>query len=154
MIQLFEGKVCPSIDGMLPVRNDKSVKPRGGLWTSSYHEKLGSDWVQWCLSEAFRGPRFNCYLLHPKNNVRVYTINYLFQLEDLIGAKSSYLDGSIDFESIARIYDGIRLTRDGQWATRLSSPSLYGWDCESTVWFRWCFEKVEYLGEVEFAKYE
>lgn len=25
-----------------------------------------------------------------------------------------------------------------------------GWDCESTVWFRWVFAEVRWLGELDF----
>jgi hypothetical protein len=52
----------------------------------------------------------------------------------------------LDFEAISNDYDGIHLTTNGESATRLTSGiSLYGWDVECTLWFRWCFESVEKL---------
>ena len=38
--------------------------------------------------------------------------------------------GVYDFEAMAKDYDVIKLTDEGQWKTRLTNPSLYGWDCE------------------------
>jgi len=50
----------------------------------------------------------------------------------------------MDWEEIAKHYDGVMLTEAGQVHTRYSRPlSLYGWDCESTVWFRDVFEGVK-----------
>lgn len=52
----------------------------------------------------------------------------------------------LKFSEMAKQFDGMHLTDNGQWATRLppfDSPNLYGWDCESTLWFRWAFDKVE-----------
>ena len=47
----------------------------------------------------------------------------------------------LDFERLSSEYDGLRLTNDGYLATRSarSGPALVGWDCESTLWFRWIF---------------
>ena len=49
----------------------------------------------------------------------------------------------LDFERMAADFDAVHLTDEGQWATRLTQPSLYGWDCESTCWLRWAFERAE-----------
>src|SRR5579859_5289640 len=50
----------------------------------------------------------------------------------------------IDFERLAQEYDGIWLTEQGNCETHLSYPhDLSGWDCESILWFRWCFDHVE-----------
>ncbi len=50
----------------------------------------------------------------------------------------------IDFERLATEYDGLWLTEQGNAETHLSYPhDLYGWDTESTLWFRWCFRHVE-----------
>jgi len=50
----------------------------------------------------------------------------------------------MDWERISKEYDAVMLTEDGQVHTRFSRPlSLYGWDCESTVWFRDVFESVK-----------
>ena len=56
-----------------------------------------------------------------------------------------------DWSLVAERYDGVHLTDEGQWATRLSHPlNLYGWDCESTLWLRWVFDSVEELGRRTF----
>lgn len=57
-------------------------------------------------------------------------------------------------EAIAKKYDAVHLTSEGQWRTRHSTPNLYGWDCESTLWLRWKFEKVEYIGEMGYMRAE
>ena len=55
----------------------------------------------------------------------------------------------LDWEQIAREYDGVRMTNKRQWTTRMPRDikdmnlSLYGWDCESTLWFRDVFSKIE-----------
>jgi len=56
---------------------------------------------------------------------------------------------AIDFEKLSQAYDGIWLTEQGNAATRLSFPyNLYSWDCESILWFRWCFERVKTIQPV------
>jgi hypothetical protein len=57
----------------------------------------------------------------------------------------------LDFERMrADGYDGVHLTEQGQWRTRLTELNLYGWDCESTIWLRWAFTSVEPV-EVDFT---
>lgn len=51
-----------------------------------------------------------------------------------------------DFELLAKHFDVIHLTENGQYETRLNHPDLYGWDCESSLWLNWAVEKVEDLG--------
>jgi hypothetical protein len=57
-----------------------------------------------------------------------------------------------DFEKLAQDYDAMHLTKRGQIETRFSyDVNLWGgWDCESTVWFRWVFAEVRWLGELDF----
>lgn len=145
--QLFEARQhYPPASGEYPVQNQMYFnKPAGGLWTSDYiDDSRGSAWIQWCLAENFRANPFDCYLLTPDPKARIYTIDSLSDLlllanqfqyrpEPDLRLHSMY----IDFVSASRQYDAIHLTDRGQWATRLSLDcSLYGWDCESTCWFR------------------
>lgn len=134
---------------------NRYVKPSGGLWTSTYDERHGSGWVQWCLDEEYSLPKaglWQCTLLHPSPTARVYEIDTLADLkrllrtfgENTLGAGLRF--GYPDFEAVAREFDAIHLTDAGQWATRYSEPSLYGWDCESTLWLRWVFASVEEIG--------
>lgn len=130
---------------------DFFVKPFGGLWTSTLVDN-SSAWVDWCRDENFGEPdKMNWFVLHPKQDARVYVINTLSDLRRLI-ARYPHPDreqqiygrmfGYVDFPRIALDYDAVHLTDAGQQATRHSEPSLYGWDCESTLWFRWQFTEV------------
>lgn len=135
-----------------PIKNDSFVKPKGGAWTSTYtpNKKYLSDWLRWYDSEMPYTKTPCLYILYPKSTAKVYTINSYMDLEKLhndgfSGNSSRVLSlrEHLDFEKIAKVYDAIHLTENGQWRTRLSTPySLYGWDCESTLWFRNVFEKI------------
>lgn len=140
-------------------REPAFFKPHGGMWTSPYEGEYGSAWCQWCLSEEFRidreKPDFHLWLLEPDPEKRVYLIDSYEDLEALIDL---YPSGPAfqglsrewpNWKGVSEDFDAIHLTEKGQWATRLTTPySLYGWDCESTLWFRWGFESVEDLGIV------
>lgn len=160
----------PSPDRMKPVRAPErpSVKPRcgGGLWTSTYQGDHGSGWVQWCIDESFDGaPSWgSCWLLTPSPRAQIYEIDSYADLQTLCrlyGRTETFGEGSPfgpfhntypDWSLVAERYDGVHLTDAGQWATRLSCPlDLYGWDCESTLWFRWAFDAVEELGPRTFV---
>jgi hypothetical protein len=155
--QLFvkSNRQPPSEKRFVPPENSPcSTKPFGGLWTSSYDEQWGSDWVQWCLSENFKSNPFDSWLLIPKSSARVYVIDSLAALQTLLDyrgvewklSSAAFSEIGPDFKTLAEEIDGIQLTQEGQWETRFSRPGLYGWDCESTLWLRWAFESVQYLG--------
>lgn len=131
------------------------VKPRaGGLWTSSYSSECGSAWVQWCIEERVvadcaegAGSWPECWLLEPHADARICEIDSFDDLrrpclcygrpQDDSPHASTYLDWSL----LAEHFDAVHLTEEGEWATRLSAPyDLYGWDCESTLWFRAAFD--------------
>lgn len=160
--QLHVGPVMPTEERMKPVINRICfTKPSGGLWTSTYRPRHGSGWVQWCLSEDFGVPDegWRAWRLQPAENARIYTIASLADLQRLLaefGEQPRLFPGMMrypDFEAVAREYDAVHLTDEGQWATRLTHPeSLYGWDCESTVWFRWAFDSVAELGVKRFSR--
>lgn len=154
--QLFTGSE-PSAGKMAPIRNEGFIKPRGGLWTSSYDAELGSDWIQWCQAEDFQVPRggWPSFILEVDPNARILTID---SYEDLASACERYAITSdfpitiLDFERMAQDYDAMHLTATGQMATRLTHPvSLYGWDCESTIWFRWMFTSVTNIGRQKYS---
>ena len=148
-----------------PVTNDSfgGVKPKNGLWTSTYDPECGSAWVQWNFSERFAGIRkndllyFHAYVLYPQE-AKVAVIDTLEDLENLIEKYRFKTEvpfrffgtESLDFEALSQDYDALHLTEKGQWATRHGSPNLYGWDVESTLWFRDCFSRSEYLGNFGF----
>lgn len=129
------------------------VKPDGGLWTSTWDPEYGSGWIDWCLAESFAGPSFNVWLLTPDPAARLYEVATLDDLERLVEqypGETGRLGGTREYPSwtaVAEDYDGVHLTDDGQWATRMSHPvNLYGWDCECTLWFRWKFTGVRLHG--------
>jgi hypothetical protein len=145
------------IEQIAPVSNkDARCKPFGGLWTSSYVNG-SSAWIEWCEAEEFGDPHgANRFLLYPKADARILVIDSLADLERalsdygsvcvksaVMGAPYFSQDRRPDFEEIARHFDAMHLTEEGQEATRFTEPDLYGWDCESTVWFRWAFDRVE-----------
>lgn len=136
-----------------------------GLWTSTY---LGpgriSGWAEWCGPEEFGGPDWQVFLLTPEPDVRLWEIN---AHADLLALMERYgVEGEIfrclgrhsmfpemDFDRFtADGYAGVHLTEAGEHRTRWGmlngecDPSLYGWDCESTLWCRWAFTDVEDLG--------
>ena len=168
--QLWQGKNTSKLDPkeFKPAQNETLWrKPKkGGLWTSTYDEKLGSDWLQWGIAEDYNNPDDlifkNCWLLYPEANINVYEIDTYADLENLCKkASQSYTFGETsphgpyeetypDWEVLAQEYDAIHLTVNGQCETRLSRPlTLYGWDCESTLWLQWKFAKVEYIGDLQ-----
>ena len=132
--------------GPVDNRGHIGVKPRFGLWTSSYVEGC-SAWVEWCRDENFCNPyALNWFLLEPNPKARVLVIDTLADLKRLLAEfKQPPAPGFEaittwpDFERIAEHWDAMHLTEAGQWRTRLTLPSLYGWDSESTLWFHWCF---------------
>lgn len=139
-------------DSIRPVKNQHFVKPDWGLWTSTFNPegKYASGWVEWCAGEM---PEWivdmHAFLLTVSPTARVYTIDSLGDLVSLVSKYPLKTDIPqlkqfewIDWEAVSRDYDGVYLTDEGQWATRFSTPSLYGWDSESTLWFRNVFTKV------------
>ena len=134
-------------------------KPRkGGLWTAQWDERWGGGWVQWCLSEQYDGPTWKyVWLLDPEPAARVLVID---SYDDLARAfdrwphrdeRYDHRDGYLAWHRIAEEFDAVHVTEEGQWRTRLTHPlNLYGWDCESTVWFRWAFTSAREVGERTF----
>ena len=127
----------------MPIKNVDFVKPEGGMWASEYtpDEEYMSDWER-CVKEdlGIDKPLDYGIIFELTENARVYTIN---NYDDLVRLWESYhftspyegvmsysSDMLYDFEAMSKDYDAIKLTYDGQWKTRLTRPSLYGWDCE------------------------
>jgi|SRR5580765_3814057 len=118
------------------------------------------------------------FLLDVDPDVRVYVIDTYADLERLhdafpfcvarIGDSPRLLDPTphlrsgpiarmpwcgVDWLAVAARHDGIHLTDRGQGDTRLTMPlSLYGWDCESTIWFRWAFTRVTPVADLAFPE--
>lgn len=129
-----------------PIVDIKFIKPKGGLWTSPLRydgDRLtGTGWTDWCNSEEFGNPSAPITLIHPNPDAAVYLID---TAEDLKALEQAYWQPSdypismfpqLSWEAVAADFDAIWLTDGGQWATRFSTPGLYGWDCETVFWLR------------------
>jgi hypothetical protein len=131
-----------------PVRNDPTAlgKPLGGLWTSSYEPNYGSGWVRWCIAYRYNEP-FDLHwtVLTVSKSARLAIINSPVDLAALIERYPRTLRKrrGLDFERLAGEYDGLHLTQRGYLTirTKRSRPTLAGWGCESTVWFRRAFTR-------------
>jgi hypothetical protein len=154
--QLFVSSEYYNPKKFKPVKNREYInipKPYNGLWTSTYRQDIKSEWVQFCLDEftsAIPHGGWRGSILIPYRDAKIYTIDSYDDLVKLFN-KYQYIPNSntyfikpifLDFEAISKDYDAIHLTKKGEWETRYTTPNLYGWDVESTLWFRDCFEKV------------
>lgn len=130
------------------------VMPTGGLWTSSLTADGTTGWVDWCRREDFGDvDARDWWQVTPAPDARVLVIDGETDLSALIDAfphQTGWHDPRlpsrlVSFAAIhAAGYAGLRLTEAGHVATRYLDPpvSTYTWDCESTVWLRWCFIAV------------
>jgi hypothetical protein len=144
-----------------PIKNDSGEKPEGGLWTSTFDERVGSGWVNWCRQNNFyrrRAVKRSTHWIATPRPCLVYVVrdvadlNSLFDRFPLMKQHHKILRRKvvpvpmlmgIDFEAMSKKYDAMHLTAEGQFKTKFSKPhSLYAWDCESTIWFRWMFASV------------
>lgn len=158
--QLHTRQSKPRKENLIEVNNNRGfIKPQGGFWTSTYDQQLrGSEWVEaardmWGENHPSQDTD-NWWVLEPEEDIRIFTVDDFEDLKELVKHYNYEVPEMVitmfallDFEKIAEKYDGIHLTSRGQAATRLSHPSLYGWDCESTLWFRWCFRSVVKFNE-------
>lgn len=160
--QLFKSRSgIPKKDQLNKVKNQMFIKPVGGLWTSTYDEIYGSDWHQWCLSEDFcLDVDYSYWVLNVKPSANIYVIDCYEDLEQLYEQYPFedypalfFLESfkQLDYEAISKDYDGIHLTKRGEAETRFSTPlNLYGYDCECTLFFNWCFSQIEQLDKPNF----
>jgi len=151
--QYWLGESEPSKEKVSPVRNGRMfVKPgHGGFWTSPVRDD-GGGWLDWCKGEEFwvdgKDRLFELVLDDGLNVYSIHSYEDLMELHGEYGLNDEYVKhfsgfACLDFERLSKVYDGIYLSDEGQWATRFSMPSLYGWDCECVLWFRWVFSEVK-----------
>ena len=170
--------VAQSVPGEWPPLQSEHLRPideslcgwykphSGGLWTSSLTTDGRSGWIDWCLNENFEGPEFDIWHLDPNPAASVYTIDTYNDLAALASRFPPACDhpkgcptwgdgigSGVGWRRVAKEYDAVRVTEEGEWKMRLSDPiSIYGWDCESTVWFRWKFLDVRHVGVQRFER--
>lgn len=129
--------------------------PLTGMWTSTYGNP--QDWLSWCLSEGYHHSdkpyaHQSYWLLDVDIDAHIFHVSdrsaLVFLLEkygtDDVDIGFS-LSANLNFEKMAEDYDGMHLTTRGLGDCLYSCPSLYGWDCESTLWFKWSFTSVKQL---------
>ena len=173
--QLHVGRIKPTKEFIRPIMNQETgKKPWGGLWTSTFlGEEAGSGWVQNCLkNEIFipEGGMWSSWLLTPSKQAKIFIIDGPEDADTLYEKYGYYPFGEpvipllgegmkgINFEKMKEEWDAVHLTFKGFGTTRCRfdnfSHELYGWDSESTVWFRFLFEEVKELGEIKYTKVE
>lgn len=152
--QVFTHTEEPDPAKVEPVENFSYFKPTGGIWTSSLDGDV-SGWIRWCKGEQWGiSEDTKMWILYPESDLDIYTVDGLGDLQVLIQEYSisgaAGLREYVDYQGLAweTSYDGMRVTARGEHETRFSEPSLYGWDCESTLHFDWNFTDVEYVGYV------
>lgn len=149
------------VDPLLPV--PMVDKPRGGLWTSTWTgPETISDWARWCCQENFAGGcTHDVWLLHPDPEAKIFMIDsrealkHLYDTypKPLFGANGEVILPGVNWFLVATIYDAVSLTVEAFWSNRFTDyhelgMGTYGWDCESTCWFRWRFAGYEHVGEL------
>lgn len=114
-----------------PIKNHLH-KPEGGLWTSSYNQKIGSEWLQSDFVELKSGCRGT--LLQVVGNPNILSIKTVEQAKKVA---STYFLGQVltlncyDYEKMTEYYDGIRIYGE---ALHEGSP-FWEFNLESTLWF-------------------
>ena len=148
-----------------PIKNQGYFcKPEGGLWASTYVEKgiatykgkvCKSEWQLFTAIEfesAFRDYGVVFSLKKEAKIAHINTLNDLHKLlEDYKQEKINPLQNDfLDYEKLAKDFDGIALSKQGEIKTRHSYPAnLYGWDVESLLLFNIdCIEKQEYIEKI------
>jgi hypothetical protein len=144
------------------------VKPNGGMWTSTFtpDAEYDSDWLRWSSSEGFYGGTCG-WKMEVKDDLAIVEVDGMddlwsiveqYEAETYKGRPAQQLrEYVIDFEALARDFDGMHLTEEGQVKTRMpgmGAPNLYGWDSECTLWFNWAFEDVEFYKDFYTPEFE
>ncbi len=149
--QVWIGARAPRAELLNEIVDIGRSKPRGGgLWTSTQDALHGSDWLRWCKEAKYSimAEAWSAWLLQVAPEARVYEIDSHQDLERLaeqfpvISAERDRVR-TPSWYAVSHEYDGVRLTKAGQRATRHSTLlNLDDWDCECTLWFRWAFTAV------------
>ena len=132
------------------VENIDWVKPKGGLWMSTFDPEIGSEWVRWTEEEMSDWGSDVGVLCVVRPDARILEVDQREDLRRLIqkypGAKSPVGENTfLDFEKIAEDYDGIHITKRGAHIlnTIQIDPNLDGWNVESTLFFRDVFSSCK-----------
>jgi hypothetical protein len=161
---ILEAGITPSAEQVQPVINRTQNyfnKPQsGGLWTSSITVRDPSDWaVIGGLVEGMVTPDSQMWRLTPKSDTRILHITDRGAFDAMMSRYRHTVSigpmqfAVTDFERLSHDFDALHVTQRAisevsATAIDPTDASLYGWDLESTLWFRWMFEQVEHLGPV------
>jgi len=140
----------------------KNVSPAGvgagfkptGFWTSTLKGQ-SSGWLDWCRWEMPHWIGTRAAIFKVKPGAKVYEIvsarDYL-DLWERFPADTVHSIGPhpVDWGDVARKYDGVHLHSD---LGRMGVDDLYGWDVESSVWFK-PKKALEFLKMVDVEKGE
>jgi hypothetical protein len=163
--QLHLGKLHPLEKIHHPIKNYIQCKAIGGVYTSTYMGKeLGSAWLQWCLCNEFNLPKDNIWkgwIMEVKEDANIFVVDSIEDMHFLYDRYSFQLIEGYDvphlnIELMQEDYDGLQITAHGEAVTRHPSMfdfemvdrkkrmrSMYGWDIESTHFFRNVFKDVK-----------
>lgn len=135
-----------TLDKTVSLHPEKRIswyKPDKGLWASPELDDHLSVWTKWCEEENYshNGVSLDKYFKFKISKAaRVCVINTMDDLKALVrkcpGTEETGR-ASVGWILCPLEYDVIYLTDEGQWNTRLTYPSLYGWDMESCVIFNY-----------------
>ena len=159
--QLYVGKKNPRDEVLEPLRRHINCKANGGLYTSTFlGEELGSHWLQWCMGNDFHLPNddiWNGYFIEIKKDAKIYVVdsvedmNFLFDNYSTMFHEGINME-EIDFVKLSQDFDGLHMTMQGERVTRHPflfgfegniHRNMYGWDVESTHFFRDVFDSIE-----------
>ena len=142
-----------------PVKNMDFVKPRGGIWTSTFIDnKKISEWCEWCRSNQNDWVKgYDWFKFHVNKDAKILLINGIDVVKYLrkrfpVKSKIADMFAILDWEKISQYYDGVYLSQIAMRETHMPNDmklSLYGWDCSSSLWFRNVFDKIEYMGVIK-----
>ncbi|GAB6551943.1 hypothetical protein bcgnr5378_04760 [Bacillus cereus] len=159
--QLYVGKGEPTEQNIGVITNSVEInKPLGGFWTSTFiDEQVGSEWVTFSKNvlTKYNGST-KAFTLTPKKDARIAHVDSMDDYEELLRkyrlemvdprlASISFFSNLIDYELLSKDYDGFHISQRAISIAKYTFDyiSLGAFDCESTVWFRWCFDDVEEL---------
>lgn len=133
----------PQADAIRPLDTEGvewNGKPYGGFWTSTRLSRGYSDWVAWCRAEMphWLGDRWALSVAPDARVLHVYTRADAEQLPTVTRRNSYGIEKQyIDYDTLARSYDGLHFgDSDAVWKYSRDV------DVESTLWFRWAFDRV------------
>lgn len=142
---------------LFPTNRQHRSKPDGGLWTSPEGSEYG--WIDWLRdNEYLERPSWHSgfwYRFHVDGEPNLLVVDSpeavnrtmeRWSLPDsLVPDLDDFALRTLDHESIcAAGYDGLWLTHEAESYCRWQMQMImYGWDCETVLWYRWCFDRVE-----------